>query len=146
MTRPQRWKPLRLAAVTLVTGALALAGCSQPASQPSSPAASGGGDGKDYSNTLLTLPREDMGTFTRNFNPFSPNAAPMTQQAIYEPLLIFSATTAFAVGSRSFGSQPSGARSAQMSLNESAPGMAFLAMVSRGPAATMLLRMPSGPR
>ena len=93
MTRPQRWKPLRLAAVTLVTGALALAGCSQPTSQPSSPAASGGGDGKDYSNTLLTLPREDMGTFTRNFNPFSPNAAPMTQQAIYEPLLIFSATS-----------------------------------------------------
>ena len=38
---------------------------------------------------LLTIPREDMATFTRNFNPFSPNAAPMTQQAIYEPLLVF---------------------------------------------------------
>lgn len=38
---------------------------------------------------MLTIPREDMGTFTQNFNPFSPNAAPMTQQAIYESLLIY---------------------------------------------------------
>ena len=29
-----------------------------------------------------------MGTFTRNFNPFTTNSAPMTGQAIYEPLLI----------------------------------------------------------
>ena len=37
---------------------------------------------------LLTIPREDMGTFTRNFNPFTTNSAPMTGQAVYEPLLI----------------------------------------------------------
>ncbi|MGI6878344.1 ABC transporter substrate-binding protein [Microbacterium sp. gxy059] len=41
------------------------------------------------SDALLTIPREDMGTFSRNFNPFSPNAAPMTQQAIYESMLIY---------------------------------------------------------
>jgi len=29
-----------------------------------------------------------MGTFTRNFNPFTTNSAPMTGQAVYEPLLI----------------------------------------------------------
>jgi peptide/nickel transport system substrate-binding protein len=38
---------------------------------------------------LLTIPREDMGTFTRNFNPFSPNALPMTQQAIYERMFVY---------------------------------------------------------
>jgi len=30
-----------------------------------------------------------MGTFVRNFNPFAPTVAPMTQQAIYESLLIY---------------------------------------------------------
>jgi peptide/nickel transport system substrate-binding protein len=30
-----------------------------------------------------------MGTFTRNFNPFSPNVAPLTQQAVYESMLIY---------------------------------------------------------
>ena len=35
-----------------------------------------------------SIPREDMGTFTRNFNPFTTNSAPMTGQAVYEPLLI----------------------------------------------------------
>jgi peptide/nickel transport system substrate-binding protein len=38
---------------------------------------------------MLTIPREDMGTFSQNFNPFSPSAAPMTQQAVYETMLIF---------------------------------------------------------
>lgn len=37
---------------------------------------------------LLTIPREDLATFTRNFNPFSPTALPMTYQSIYEPLII----------------------------------------------------------
>ena len=78
---------MRLAGVALAVGAVALAGCSQPAQTSSNAPA-----GKDYSDALLTLPREDMGTFTRNFNPFSPNVAPMTQQAIYEALLIFSPT------------------------------------------------------
>ena len=90
MSRPQPWKILRAAGVALAAGAFALAGCSAPAPQQSAPASTAGGE--DYSDTLLTLPREDMGTFSRNFNPFSPNVAPMTQQAIYEPLLIFSPT------------------------------------------------------
>lgn len=71
MSHPQPWKALRLAGVALAVGAVALAGCSQPAQTSSNAPA-----GKDYSDALLTLPREDMGTFTRNFNPFSPNVAP----------------------------------------------------------------------
>ena len=51
---------------------LAASGCSKSSSGP----------------RLLTIPREDMGTFTRNFNPFTTNSAPMTGQALYEPLLI----------------------------------------------------------
>lgn len=51
---------------------LAASGCSKSSSGPH----------------LLTIPREDMGTFTRNFNPFTTNSAPMTGQAVYEPLLI----------------------------------------------------------
>ena len=58
------------------TGALAVllaaSGCSRKADGP----------------RLLTIPREDTGTFIRNFNPFTTNSAPMTGQAIYEPLLI----------------------------------------------------------
>ena len=51
---------------------LAASGCSKSSSGP----------------RLLTIPREDMGAFTRNFNPFTTNSAPMTGQAVYEPLLI----------------------------------------------------------
>lgn len=51
---------------------LAASGCSKSSSGP----------------RLLTIPREYMGTFTRNFNPFTTNSAPMTGQAVYEPLLI----------------------------------------------------------
>src|SRR5690606_28777847 len=58
--------------------ALLLSGCS--ADTTGDPGASG---------ALLTVPREDMGTFNRNFNPFSPNAAPMTQQAVYESMLVY---------------------------------------------------------
>jgi peptide/nickel transport system substrate-binding protein len=58
--------------------ALALSGCSGGAS-----------GGEAGSGPLLTIPREDMGTFVRNFNPFSPNVAPMTQQAVYEPMFIY---------------------------------------------------------
>ena len=70
-----------LAAVAAAAAfALALVGCS--------------GGGKDTAadldgTQLLTIPREDMGTFDRNFNPFSNPDFPMTQQAIYESMLIF---------------------------------------------------------
>lgn len=78
MTRTRRWLPWAAA----LTAALALGACS--ANGPDS----GSGDGAE-AGALLTIPREDMGTFTRNFNPFSPNVAPMTQQAIYESMLIY---------------------------------------------------------
>lgn len=77
-TRGRRFAGALVATAAATT--LLLAGCTADTSS------SQGGDG---SGTMLTIPREDMGTFSRNFNPFSPNAAPMTQQAIYESLLIY---------------------------------------------------------
>jgi peptide/nickel transport system substrate-binding protein len=65
-------------AVTLV-GTLALAGCNGASS----------GAGSLDGTQLLTIPREDQATFSENFNPFSPKSAPMTQQAIYETMLVF---------------------------------------------------------
>ena len=56
------------------------------------------------------------------------------------------ATTALADGTASEVSQGSGERVDHVSLKEEAPGMAFFATVSSGPAATRLQRMPSGPR
>ncbi|WP_243399138.1 ABC transporter substrate-binding protein [Cryobacterium zongtaii] len=62
----------------LLTGAVLLTGCTA------------GGTTTDTSgDQLLTIPREDMGTFSRNFNPFTPNAAPMTQQAVYESMFVY---------------------------------------------------------
>jgi peptide/nickel transport system substrate-binding protein len=72
--------------VIAVAGALALTGCSGGSSSDSS--GTGGGGGSDKTQ-LLTIPREDQATFSQNFNPFAPTAAPMTQQAIYEPMLVF---------------------------------------------------------
>lgn len=79
MIRPTGWARVRTVAALLLAGGVALSGCAGGAN------AGGDLDGKQ----LLTIPREDLATFTRNFNPFSPNAAPMTQQAIYEPMLVF---------------------------------------------------------
>lgn len=76
--------PLRAAALA-VAGGLALAGCTSGAVSDDS---SAGGTGLDGTQ-LLTIPREDMGTFTRNFNPFSNPDFPMTTQAIYESMLVF---------------------------------------------------------
>ena len=80
MTRTSRLGLRSLAALVLA-GGLVLSGC-------------GGGSGSDSAGSLdgsqlLVVPREDMPTFTANFNPFSPNAMPMTQQAIYEPMFVF---------------------------------------------------------
>ncbi|GAB3603802.1 ABC transporter substrate-binding protein [Microbacterium aureliae] len=61
--------------------ALALTGCAGGGQE----AASSDLDGTQ----LLTIPREDMGTFDRNFNPFANPDFPMTHQAIYESMLIF---------------------------------------------------------
>lgn len=68
-----------LAAIA-AAGALLLSGCS----------GGGGQSSADLDGTqLLTIPREDMGTFDQNFNPFSNPDFPMTQQAIYESMLVF---------------------------------------------------------
>ncbi|MFH8621579.1 ABC transporter substrate-binding protein [Streptomyces vietnamensis] len=81
---PARGRAPRGLRPALVAGAAAtallLTGCSGGAG------AAGAGD--TSGNQLLTIPREDMGTFTRNFNPFSPKAAPMTKEAVYEPLMV----------------------------------------------------------
>lgn len=80
MTHPRFLRSVRNAAAVLGLSVLVLTGCS--ANPPSTSA-----DGPE--RTLLTIPREDMGTFVQNFNPFSPTVAPMTQQAIYESMLIY---------------------------------------------------------
>ena len=68
-----------LAAIA-TAGALLLSGC----------AGGGGNSSAGLDGTqLLTIPREDMGTFDQNFNPFSNPDFPMTQVAIYESMLVF---------------------------------------------------------
>lgn len=79
MIRPTGRARVSTLAALLLAGGLALTGCSGSASENSHL------DGKQF----LTIPREDLATFTRNFNPFAPTPAPMTQQAIYEPMLVF---------------------------------------------------------
>lgn len=71
----------RLAALAaaVAAGALLLSGCS----------GSGTASAKLDGSQLLTIPREDMGTFDQNFNPFSNPDFPMTQVAIYESMLVF---------------------------------------------------------
>ncbi|HSO68266.1 MAG TPA: ABC transporter substrate-binding protein [Arachnia sp.] len=64
-----------------------LSGCTSTGESSTSPTSAGSATG-----ALLTIPREDMGTFSRNFNPFSTQSLPMTNQAIYEPMFIYSTT------------------------------------------------------
>lgn len=74
-----RGRGLALAAAAAAL-TVALSGCGGGGTTPTA-----GLDGSQ----LLTIPREDMGTFDRNFNPFSNPDFPMTQQAIYESMLVF---------------------------------------------------------
>lgn len=90
MTRSRRARRATALAGLLVAGALALTGC---AGTTQSAGGSAGNGAQTADGPLLTVPVEDRSTFVRNFNPFSPNAAPMTQQAIYEPLFIQNAVT-----------------------------------------------------
>jgi peptide/nickel transport system substrate-binding protein len=60
-----------------------LTGCVATVNKPA------GTDAGTNSSAFLTIPREDMGTFVQNFNPFAPTVNPMVQQSIYESLLIF---------------------------------------------------------
>ena len=84
MTQARFLRSARIAAAGLAMGALVLTGCSANAGNSGSANADASAQ-----SALLTIPREDMGTFVRNFNPFAPTVAPMTQQAIYESLLIY---------------------------------------------------------
>ncbi|MDR6505997.1 ABC transporter substrate-binding protein [Arthrobacter oryzae] len=84
MTQARFLRSARIAAAGLAMGALVLTGCSANAGNTGSAKADASAQ-----SALLTIPREDMGTFVRNFNPFAPTVAPMTQQAIYESLLIY---------------------------------------------------------
>jgi len=80
MPKTPHHRRFRLLGAAVLAGAMSLTACSS--------GAPGAGGGDSNSDALLTIPREDMGSFSRNFNPFSPNVAPMTQQAIYESMLI----------------------------------------------------------
>lgn len=82
MTHPRFHTRARALAALALAGVLALAGCS---GATDGGRASSGLDGTQ----LLTIPREDKATFSENFNPFSPNSMPMTQQSIYEPMFVF---------------------------------------------------------
>lgn len=84
MTQARFLRSARIAAAGLAMGALVLTGCSANAGNTGSAKADASAQ-----SALLTIPREDMGTFVRNFNPFAPTVTPMTQQAIYESLLVY---------------------------------------------------------
>lgn len=84
MTQSRFLRSARITAAGLAVGALLLTGCAATANKSANGSANSANQ-----NALLTIPREDMGTFTQNFNPFAPTVNPMTQQAIYESLLIF---------------------------------------------------------
>ncbi|MBT2249490.1 ABC transporter substrate-binding protein [Arthrobacter sp. BHU FT2] len=81
MTHPRFFRAARITAAGLAVGALLLTGC---AANPNKT-----GDAASNASAFLTIPREDMGTFVQNFNPFAPTVNPMVQQSIYESLLIF---------------------------------------------------------
>ncbi|HMR50757.1 MAG TPA: hypothetical protein PKE40_15880, partial [Arachnia sp.] len=74
---------LRAGAIALAA-TLALSACGGNGEQET-PAPPTGLDGSQ----MLTIPREDTGTFDRNFNPFANPDFPMTHQAIYESMFIF---------------------------------------------------------
>ena len=83
MTQPRIFRSARIAAAGLAVGAMLLTGCVANVNKPAD------GGAATNASAFLTIPREDMGTFVRNFNPFAPTVNPMAQQAIYESLLVF---------------------------------------------------------
>ncbi|MBW4094946.1 MAG: ABC transporter substrate-binding protein [Acidobacteria bacterium] len=87
MPKNKRSVTLSIVAASTLIGAMALTGCG------GTPTASIG----KTTDGILRIPREDTATFTSNFNPFSPTALPMTDQAVFEPLLIVNPMTGKAV-------------------------------------------------
>jgi peptide/nickel transport system substrate-binding protein len=84
MTQPRYLRSARITAAGLAVGALLLTGCAATVNKSGTSSST-----SDNTNAMLTIPREDMSTFDRNFNPFAPAVNPMVNQAIYEPLLVF---------------------------------------------------------
>ncbi|MDQ0118757.1 hypothetical protein AB0280_02025 [Pseudarthrobacter sp902506025] len=71
MTQTRFFTSARIAAAGLAVGAMLLTGCSATGNKP------GGTDAAANAGAFLTIPREDMGTFVQNFNPFAPTVNPM---------------------------------------------------------------------
>src|SRR3984885_5297604 len=79
--RPKR---LVTACLTLLTGAALVTGCSSGGQSSQS------GHSSNTSNAILQMSGEgEVTIYTRNFNPFSPNADLGTLTAIYEPLGVY---------------------------------------------------------
>jgi len=75
------WLPL------LAGGAILVAGCGSGGSSSQSGQSSGSG-------AILQMSGEgEVTIYTRNFNPFSPDANLGTTTAIYEPLVVYTPTT-----------------------------------------------------
>ena len=82
--RPKR---LVTACLTLLTGAALITGCSSGGQSSQS------GHSSNTSNAILQMSGEgEVTIYTRNFNPFSPNADLGTLTAIYEPLVVYTPT------------------------------------------------------
>lgn len=80
------------AALVAASALVMLSACTGGSQSPTSQSTSSPTGASSNAGALLTIPREDMGTFSRNFNPFSTQTLPMTTQAIYEPMFIYSTT------------------------------------------------------
>ena len=78
MTQPRFLRAARTTAAGLAVGAMLLTGCAATVNKPA------GTDAAANASAFLTIPREDMGTFMQNFNPFAPTVNPMVKQSIYE--------------------------------------------------------------
>lgn len=72
-------KPRRFALASAIVAVTMLAGACGSGSN------NGGGSGEV---SLVRVAQQDVSSYSRNFNPFSPNSLYMTKVAIYEPLII----------------------------------------------------------
>jgi peptide/nickel transport system substrate-binding protein len=82
VTRPAPVRSTSRRRLLAIGAVLALAGTT---------AACGGGSSSPASTGTVTVSTGSTGSFTRNFNPFSPNALQATHGMIYEPLFLFNA-------------------------------------------------------
>lgn len=94
-------RPLTFVAVLSLLAAIVTIQPSLGAATAASPdariGASAGQRTTAMANGIMTISREGNTTFTRNFNPFSPNALYGTTEAIYEPMIIYNPARAAVV-------------------------------------------------